>query len=540
MPRGNHRLWTPVSNAFEAYRRRLLVSPAAVYEHIWRLIHIEEALVVTLGSALASRLMAAWEDVPDKHDLLNRLRELLTGLSDNADAEVEDAPSEGACWQGFIGAWTDLLNHFGAKETIPNCPFCSSLKQYLEEERKDEPLAFIEPWQRIGPVAETFKTTRSRIGRIKAINSLRNKLAHVPVSERILQDLHSGIRKEVLSLITPDDGVLTSNPQSDPRTTRWHETLLGRICSGKAFVTGTDFGQDGEKNGDGVCFEWASGPGDPFRWDCSPFIRLDEELKVLILFRLDGLEADLDENEKFLRGEYHRFAAEIEPVQVLEVQVATILPWIPKRKPEPEPPPTAQPAPTLPAETQQPAAPHPAQHAPIPVPAPPPEDLSAVPPGALRSRAESAYRNRDYPLANRLLNELAERPAADHLYNHVTKLRHGEVLWKTSERGSEKDNERVDGIRRAIELLKEATDHRDVRYAAKARYQLSKAFWHLWRYTHQQEDLDHAVNEAQQAANLVFESQYISWYERLRQETAPHEVGTVSGELRAPAVTTDP
>lgn len=50
------RLWTPLANAFEAYRRRIVVEPRAEYEHIWRLIHIQEALVVTLASLLVTRL----------------------------------------------------------------------------------------------------------------------------------------------------------------------------------------------------------------------------------------------------------------------------------------------------------------------------------------------------------------------------------------------------------------------------------------------------------------------------------------------------
>lgn len=514
-----NRLWTPVSNAFEAYRRRLLVSPGAVYEHIWRLIHIEEALVVTLGSAIASRLMACWKDEAEKRDRLNRLRELVTGLSDDADDQVEGDPSEGACWQGYIGAWTDLLNHFGAKGTIAGCPFCDSITQYLEHE-SNEPLAFIESWQRIGPVAETFKTTRSRIGRIKAINSLRNKLAHVPVSERILQDLHAGIRKEVLALITTDDAALNSSAQSDPRTIKWHGTLLGKICSGKAFVTGTDFGLDESVEEAGVWFEWGSDNGDPIRWNGAPFLQLDEELKVMLLFRLPGLEADLDESEKFLTGEYHRFAAEIEPVQEIPVPVNSILPWIPATQlgggeSTVERPGAVASPPVLPSTgvlSPPPPAETPLERQPIPV-----EDLARVSPAELRSRAEAAYRNRNYPVATKLLDELAARDS-DHLYNHVTKLRHGEVLWKSSERGSATDAERIAGIRRAIDLLEKAADHRDVRYAAKAKYQLSKAFWHLSRYTQHDEDLERAVSEAQEAANLVFEPQYISWFERIRQE----------------------
>lgn len=522
MPRPNqHRLWTPVSNAFEAYRRRLLVAPGAAYEHIWRLIHIEEALVVTLGGALASRLMAAWKDLPDKQEHLNRLRELVTGLSDNADAEVEDAPSEGACWKGFIGAWTDLLNHFGAKESVPGCPFCHSLKCYLEEDRKDEPLAFIDSWQRIGPVAETFKKATSRIGRIKAINSLRNKLAHVPVSERILQDLHSGIRKEVLSLITPDEGILSSSAQSDPRTFKWHETLLGRISSGKAFVTGPEFGQDTETNREGIWFEWSCAQDDPLRWSGSPFLQLDEELKVLLLFRLPGLEVDLDEKEQFLTGEYHRFAAEIEPVQQLQVPVATVLPWIPKRKALPDSTAAITPLDHPAEQPEQQAALQPLPQPPPPVLPTPEEDISTLPPGELRTRAETAYRDRDYLAARDLLDELSRRPEAENLYNHVTKLRHGEVLWKTAESGIASQTEREDGIRRAIDLLTQATNHRDIRYAAKAMYQLSKASWHLWRYTSDQADLQRAVLKAQEAANLAFEPRYISWYERIRQEGLP-------------------
>ncbi|MBD6617971.1 hypothetical protein FNW02_19610 [Komarekiella sp. 'clone 1'] len=33
-----YQLWTPIANAYEAYRRRLIKSPTAIYEHTWRLI----------------------------------------------------------------------------------------------------------------------------------------------------------------------------------------------------------------------------------------------------------------------------------------------------------------------------------------------------------------------------------------------------------------------------------------------------------------------------------------------------------------------
>ncbi|MCW6053219.1 hypothetical protein K4039_24910 [Lyngbya sp. CCAP 1446/10] len=49
-----YRLWTPVANAYDIYRRRLIANPEAFYEHTWRLIHIQESLIVTLGSSGAS------------------------------------------------------------------------------------------------------------------------------------------------------------------------------------------------------------------------------------------------------------------------------------------------------------------------------------------------------------------------------------------------------------------------------------------------------------------------------------------------------
>src|SRR5207248_1913894 len=103
-----------------------------------------------------------------------------------------------------------------------------------------------------------------------------------------------------------------------------------------------------------------------------------------------------------------------------------------------------------------------------------------------------------YVLATVFLDELSSRDS-DHLYNHVTKLKHGEALWKSAERGTAIDHARIEAIRRAIRLLEDASDHRDVRYAARARYQLSKAFWHLARYTRENEDLANAIANAEEA-----------------------------------------
>jgi hypothetical protein len=134
------RLWTPVANALEAYRRRVLRDPKATYEHIWRLIHIHEALVVTVGAALASRLLSQWSDDPSALINLNRLRSLVTGMPERDDEGLSQSPPSEFCFGGSIKAWIDLLQVFGKSEMLPSCQFCNQLSAYLRAEHPQNQL----------------------------------------------------------------------------------------------------------------------------------------------------------------------------------------------------------------------------------------------------------------------------------------------------------------------------------------------------------------------------------------------------------------
>ena len=148
-----HRLWTPIANAHEAYRRRVVIDPDAEYEHIWRLIHIQEALAVTLASLMAARLVEVVEG-PDESRLFE-LREALTGLRPDAngsdDDEIEPSP-----WGGSIGAWIELLRRFGKSVIGRDDPFLCALAEYLSS-IPNRSLAFVEAWARIAPVPSTFR-----------------------------------------------------------------------------------------------------------------------------------------------------------------------------------------------------------------------------------------------------------------------------------------------------------------------------------------------------------------------------------------------
>ncbi|MFB2772676.1 hypothetical protein ACE1AT_25870 [Pelatocladus sp. BLCC-F211] len=514
-----YRLWTPIANAFEAYRRRLITEPKAFYEHTWRLVHIHESLIVTLGTALATRLLSIWKEQNDASHELKSLQELVTGRKQDDNDSSNESANRG-CLGGNIGTWIDLLNRFGRSEIQPPCPFITAVKTYLEEvpdntsnngiSQSGEPLAFLPAWRRIAPVPNTFLDRNvSRIGRFNAINTLRNKLAHVPISGRILEELHTGLRQEVISLLNANTNWQRNHATSDLRfTSGWHSPLCGEIGNQYACVTGSDFGQPTECNNNSdifVYFKWCqSNNAEPIQWSASPFIHFDDELKVSLLFRLQRLD-----DEKDLPGEYYRFAAEVEPVQVRMISQETISPWLRVNTSSSfeesglvDSYQISENATT--AENQQ-----------LEALQSDPEQLQPLTPYQLRSEAEKAFKQYNYPLAVKYFDKLSEFPQS---YNDVAMSKHGAALWRTATRQLELGNDKekqISEMKRAVDLLEKAAQHRDVAYQARAIYEKSKAQWHLLDFVNEPELLHQAIQDAKKAAELGYESAYISWYQKL-------------------------
>ncbi|MBX3362460.1 MAG: hypothetical protein KF912_03765 [Phycisphaeraceae bacterium] len=504
MPAITHRLWTPIANARDAFRRRWLAEPSAIYEHIWRLVHIHESVTVMLGSALATSLLTSLND--DEQDLAdkNDLRTMLTGVKAGTGGELISPSSESACLSGSIGTWLDLLNRFGLRDPGAVAPFRTALRDYLKESA-GQPLAFLEEWRRIGPVPETYQDPQlNRIGRFQAINSLRNKLAHVPISERTLRNLYKGLRFELFSALTPDK--VDANLAADSlTTTKWFAPLRGTIECAGGLLTGTadpiKHDTPVKAKSDDVRLLWRANPdakdGTDETWSAAPFVRTDGELKVGILFRLPGVK---DVPKEGLTGEYHRFAAEIEPVREEEVAADFVSPLIPKVSPQP---PQAAPTPKEPRTTTQTTK--------KPQPEPPP----AKTPYDLRSEAETAFLRRDYWAAEKAFAELSKYGDRRE-YNDVAKLKHGVSLRRVAQEFPD-TGQLVELTDKSISLLGEATHHSDVTYEAKARYELSRALIQRYRYGHSQDASlkTRAIEEAKKAAKLVYEPEYMNWYEKV-------------------------
>ncbi len=494
-----HRLWVPIANARDAFRRRWLAEHGAFYEHIWRLVHIHESVAVMLGSALATNLLHNLDDEKDFTEK-NDLRAMLTGIRAGSGGEILSGGSDNACLGGSIGTWLDLLNRFGRRDVSPASQFRTHLRAYLDESSGQQ-LAFLEEWRRVGPVPEAYQNNElTRIGRVQAINSLRNKLAHVPISERSLKNLYKGLRIEIFSLLTPDK--IDPSLQSDPLETKnWFPVLRGSIVCSDSVLSGTGdpakFSKQTGSTKDSADLLWRAKPDDKSQsdevWSAAPFLRADGELKVGVLFRLPGIK---DASDESLTGEYHRFAAEIEPVREEEVAARLISILLPRIPDESKPDPVA----TAPALSKSTSA-----HS----------DTPSRTAYQIRSDAEAAFARRDYAASAEFFRELSDLNDSV-AYNHVAMLKHGVSLRRMAQERPQ-SQDRLKLIHDATVLLDDATNHLDVTYEARARYELSRALLQRFRYEHESDEKlrERAISEAKEAAKLVYEPEYMNWYERI-------------------------
>ncbi|NMC99664.1 MAG: hypothetical protein GYA62_08090 [Bacteroidales bacterium] len=450
------------------------MDPNAHYEHIWRLIHINEAISVFIGAIFASRLLELFSKSKEKSEDLKKLKTIITGENSSLNFSKQNI----GCLSGSVGAWIDLLNTF--LDNNESCLFLKEIKDYLLSEIEEE-LYFLNAWSKISPVPNDFRQSKmSRIRRMYAINIMRNKIAHLPISERILKDLHMGLRKETIALLTSEYKLLDKNPSADINTFNWHKPLKGKIAINKTYITGTDVGEMQNDIGPKPCVLPEIGFDNNLFWEVSPFIQIDNEGKVLLLFRVNGDFSEL----KNVEGEYHRFAAEIEPVQLHDIKSESCkkLAYIEDKS-------------TSNVEKQS------------------IENESEEVNYSYRSKAEEAFREKRYEEAVKFFEITKNKE--NYSYTDVAKSKHGAALWRMANFNIVDNDTRIEKFKESIKLLQEALKHKDIDYRAVTFYELSKALYHLWEITQEKRYFDDALSNSKKATDLVYNLIYTSWHDRL-------------------------
>jgi hypothetical protein len=294
---------------------------------------------------------------------------------------------------------------------------------------------------------------------------------------------------------------------SDPRTATWHKILLGVIIRGNAYVTGSnDLGTlDGPPHDpEPLLYGFPVGPSDLAKgpielatWSVSPFFDLDGELKPSLLFRLTGFTGDPDD-DKNIRGEYHRFAAEAKPVRHKNLRFDECEVWVPKVMQRANNGLAAVVTSDIGAGSTRPMSRV--------------EEISKLSDIQLRDSAEINFNSNDYIEAVRYFGQLELRES--HKYNDVARYKHGRA-YRMLARDAIEQNKKLEYLNLAIKHLAGAAKHRDFMYRAKAIYQLSKAHFDLFNVNANPADLRRAFEFAQEAARLFDDPNYPNWTEYL-------------------------
>lgn len=539
-PGDQHRLWTSVANAVDAYRRRVIAHPTAHYEHVWRLIHVHEALIVTLGALLATRFLDG--TCTASAERRDELRRALLGEDARASGDaLASTPGDGPCLQGLISSWIALLRPEGIlREARGRSAFSKAALDYMGMELGR--LRVTEGWRIVAQVPDIYEKEKVRlVDRFAAINILRNKFAHVPFPFHAVQALHWQLRRDVFEMLLEDYQEDKDGPMGDLPSRKWRTPLRGRLRSSRGWTTGSEYGlriNPGPITEAGEA--WAAfevdGGGEPEEWSVQPLFRFGPDLKVSLLFKIDlaGLE-DLGQTES-LAAEYHRFGAEAAPHEKTQLEAEGFKPLLFELPAEPE----TRGGDGSGAEAQgamkpaaiEPGAPMQQGEAPLLDDEADSKDLrDSRTPAELRDRAERAFKQKRYKEALANYESLAKTGGA--LYNDVAKSRHAGALWRVNIHGKVPAERRLEPLRKAADLLKDASRHREPGYKARALYELSKVLWYVAQLESEpRPSLEESLKRAAEAAAISNDWSFISWYEKVQQdltrasEATPSAIGS--------------
>lgn len=512
------RLHTPIANAVEVYKKRYLRDRHANYEHVWRLVHLQEALIVTVGVLSASRYLKRLKDSSQTTNLeaRNKLRSLVTGYSDDPEDFNRRKPLSESCLSGSLGAWVAFLGWFARRNDDIDDSVLVAAREYLnsKSELSDQ---FATAFRSINPGSQAYTGQIPRVRKFEAINAMRNKLAHVPLPYDLIEPLHMGLRRELFSAILKDYDCTKDNIDSH----QFYDILVGQIIGTEFILEGANVHRENKsswKPGAGqLLVESQTAKDDP--WIISPFLHVDDVLNVSLLFRAP----DYESGEEIFRVEYHRFAAEARAVREEKIPNTSFADWELESLPEEteelqaiesdievntiqNEPETDRTEPKSPIDSQQ-AEPR------------PPLSLDEKSNSALlHHSAISAFQRRNYRDSLRYFDYLENDKKH---YNEAAALKHGQAALRLGVEQTGDPEEKKELFNRAETLLKKAQKHRDPKYQSYALYELSKLEYRRAQLT--DDPSDHFKKSKQyieEAIRTNSDSKYPTWREYLQEKTS--------------------
>ncbi len=287
-------LWPPISDAVDTFLRRKHTG-ASSFERTWRLIHLWEAIEITL--ALAAMGFAARS--PEQQDSLRRQRQFLHGRTWDPVLEAfNDTP---AALAGNIDQWINILDHV-AKSPDSNTGYLEALANFLNCEcLRVEKL--LNAWLKTCDVpAEYLRREEVDVRTaMRYVNTFRNRFAHVPFPYDPLTEICDALEDltEQLFAISPAPASHEKDGRSSP--------LTGALQSESSFMHGSQIESTNLPVGN-LSFVFPckrSAPRDA--WETGALVYVDPMMRPHILTRLKGQDA----------CEYTRFKAEANSVVVI-------------------------------------------------------------------------------------------------------------------------------------------------------------------------------------------------------------------------------
>lgn len=521
MAKTNHRLWGPISQAFDVYRRSSYGGKNTNYEQLWRLVQLHEAVLGVLTALSVSRLVSIFSNLND--DQKRTAVELLFG------EQFFDAGNSGDLQIISLSKGTEEKVVFLQKvKNLDSDPFFAALKSYLDEivqEPKSKSAV-----EQIGNLKIMQEEKIPRLSLFRGIMFVRNKVAHVP--------LPSDVAKILLQALEVDVAILFGCKNvriSEIDHKYFPDVLKGSIQFHNSVQTGMDHrvADSFQKNAIAL---WSS-QDKVLSWSINPFLLVGDQLKTWVLARINEPLETVDQNDlqhlptniEFAsssnnihfraQAEYHRYAAEHRSVDVkncfFDSSVTAFLEFSDELR-----------AKAQSKEDSLIANPNVVDN----------DNIYAEHIPSLRETRDQAYyfsRIGDYAKADAAFDDVykkSEEESSPWEYNESTRLIHGLVNLSLARDQSQEPQIRMIQLDKAIKLFQEASKHRDPQVGARAIYENSKAYYHKWKLLDLKDAkhvFDNALSLADEALHLAADQQYQSWKSFLSEKledyySAPH------------------